>query len=53
VACHPSRVIPLAQGFVPAILTREWDMLFALIGAIVAQLILAKVHDRQLASMAR
>lgn len=31
----------------------QWDMLFALIGAIVAQLILAKVHDRQLASMAR
>lgn len=29
----------------------QWDMLFALIGAIVAQLILAKVHDRQLAAL--
>ncbi|BAU27499.1 putative membrane protein [Aneurinibacillus soli] len=26
----------------------QWDMLFALIGAIVAQLLLARVHDRQL-----
>lgn len=30
----------------------QWDMLLALIGALVAQLTLARVHDRQLAQVA-
>jgi putative membrane protein len=30
----------------------QWDMLIALIGAITAQLVLARVHDRQLARLA-
>jgi putative membrane protein len=30
----------------------QWDMLLALIGAITAQLVLARVHDRQLARLA-
>ena len=30
----------------------QWDMLFALIGAICAQLALSRVHDRQLARLA-
>jgi putative membrane protein len=30
----------------------QWDMLFALIGAIVAQLVLAPLHDRQLSVVA-
>ncbi len=75
------RIGHFAQGFVPAILTREvlayelfewgaavtlgsgadaflatqgdpwdtqWDMLTALVGAVVAQLSLVRVHDRQL-----
>ena len=29
----------------------QWDMLTALIGAITAQLVLAGVHDRQLARL--
>jgi putative membrane protein len=31
----------------------QWDMLMALIGAITAQLLLARLHDRQLASTIR
>jgi len=30
----------------------QWDMFFALIGAIAAQLLLARLHDRQLARLA-
>lgn len=30
----------------------QWDMLFALIGALTAQLLLSRVHDRQLAQVA-
>ena len=29
----------------------QWDMLFALIGSIVAQIVLSRVHDRQLARL--
>ena len=31
----------------------QWDMLMALVGAISAQLVLARLHDRQLASTSR
>jgi putative membrane protein len=31
----------------------QWDMFMALVGAVVAQLALARVHDRQLAALAR
>ncbi len=31
----------------------QWDMLWALIGAVVSQLLLARLHDRQLARLAR
>ena len=31
----------------------QWDMFLALIGAAAAQLVLARMHDRQLAAFAR
>src|SRR5512143_1125836 len=31
----------------------QWDMLFALIGALTAQLLLARVHDRELSALER